>query len=408
LKHRVFITGMGIVSCIGNDLDNVTNALRRSCSGIRHMPEYQARGLRSHVAGIPDLAAEPPIERKLRRFMADAAVYGWHAMRKAIGHAGITPREIADPRTGLMVGSGVASPSRHDEALRIFEASGLDKLKPYFVPQIMGSTVSGNLAQAFGICGPSYSITAACATSAHCIGNAAELIRHGVLDRAFAGGAEEVSWNLNVLFDAMGTLSTRWNAEPARASRPFDRARDGFVIAGGAGILLLESEASARAAGRRPLAELAGYGACSSPRDMVYPDSDAIAAAIRAALADAGEPRIDYINPHATSTPSGDGAELDAIAHAFPQGIPPIAATKGLTGHSIGAISAQEAILSVLMMQHGFIAASANLEQPDPGYEHFPIVRAATPAAIEAALSVSIGFGGTNVALVLRNADGAL
>jgi 3-oxoacyl-[acyl-carrier-protein] synthase-1 len=400
--RRVVVTGLGIVSCIGTELDAVADALRHSRSGIRHVPEYAELGLASQVAGIPDLGDEPAIPRKLKRFMADAGVYAWHAMRKAIDDAGIPPAEIRDPRTALIVGSGVGSPYRHDEALAIFRQRGLEKLLPYYVPQVMGSTTSGNLVQAFGIGGPSYSITAACASSAHCIGNGYQMIRHGMVDRAFVGGAEEVCWTSTVLFDAMGALSTRRNGDPLTASRPFDRDRDGFVIAGGAAVLLLEAEEVARRRGARIYGEIAGYGASSDSADMVQPNADGIARAMRAALVEAGQPTIDYINPHATSTPSGDVAELDAIRTVFGEDIPKISATKGLTGHSIAAISAQEAIFCLLMMRDGFVAASANLDRTDLGYEHLPINQSTISRPIETALSASIGFGGTNAALIFR------
>lgn len=402
--QRVVITGLGIVSCIGNDLDTVADALRHSRSGIRHVPEYEALGLNSRVAGIPDIAGEPPIDRKLRRFMGDASIYAYHAMRKAIDDAELPASEVRSQRTALIVGSGVGSPYRHNQALEIFREKGLDKLLPYYVPQVMGSTTSANLALAFGVAGPSYSITAACASSAHCIGNASELIRHGVVERAFVGGSEEVCWTSTVLFDAMGALSTRWNHRPEEASRPFDTGRDGFVIAGGAGILLLESEAVARRRGARIYGVVAGYGATSDGADMVQPDVRGASRAVQAALAQAGNPPIDYINPHATSTPLGDIAELDAIRAVFGEEIPPISGTKALTGHSIAAVGAQEAIFCLLMMKHGFLAASANLSAPDPGYVPVPFVRQTAEKEIGACISNSIGFGGTNASLVFTRA----
>jgi 3-oxoacyl-[acyl-carrier-protein] synthase I len=398
--RRVVITGLGIVSSIGNDLDTVTDALRRSRSGIRHVPEYEALGLRSRVAGIPDISGEPVIDRKLRRFMGDASIYAYHAMRKAIEDAEIPAADIRSPRTALIVGSGVGSPYRHHEALEIFKEKGLDKLLPYYVPQVMGSTTSANLSHAFNVGGPSYSITAACASSAHCIGNASELIRHGVVDRAIVGGAEEVCWTSTVLFDAMGALSTRWNHCPETASRPFDVDRDGFVIAGGAAILLLESDEAARSRGAKIYGEVAGYGATSDGSDMVQPDIQGAARAMKTALAAAGNPHIDYINPHATSTPLGDRAELEAIRSVFGQDIPPLSGTKGLSGHSIAAIGAQEAIFCLLMMRHGFVAASGNLNRIDPGYEDMPVARQTTQRTIDTCISNSIGFGGTNASVV--------
>lgn len=400
--RRVVITGMGIVSCVGNDLDSVAQALRHSRSGIRYMPEYEELGLKSRVAGIPDVSGEPPIDRKLRRFMGDASIYAYHAMRKAIEDAEISRADIRDPRTALIVGSGVGSPYRHHEALEIFKQKGLDKILPYYVPQVMGSTASANLTHAFNVGGPSYGITAACASSAHCIGNAFELIRHGVVDRAFAGGSEEVCWTSTVLFDAMGVLSTRWNHQPEIASRPFDSERDGFVIAGGAAILLLESEESAQRRGAKIYGEVAGYGAASEGGDMVQPIVRGASRAMQAALASAGNPRVDYINPHATSTPVGDIAELDAIRIVFGDDVPRLSATKSLTGHSIAASGAQEAIFCMLMMQHAFVAASANLMEIDQGYETMPVARQTIERKIDVCISNSLGFGGTNASLVLR------
>ena len=398
---RVVITGMGIVSCIGNSLESVTHALRHSRPGIRYMPEYEALGLRSRVAGIPDISTGPAIERKHRRFMGDASIYATHAMRQAVDDSRMTASTIADPRTALIVGSGLGSPHRHEEALQILRTRGLDKLLPYYMPQVMSSTVSANLVHAFGISGPSYSLTAACATSAYCIGNAFDMIRHGIVDRAFVGGAEEVTWTTAVLFEAMGALSTRWNDQPHRASRPFDRARDGFVAGGGAGIIVLESEESALHRGARIHAEMTGFGGATQADDMVQPDLRGPARAMRAALASAGNPKIDYVNPHATSTPAGDAVELAAIRAVFPGRVPPISATKGLTGHTLGACSVHEAIFSVLMMNHGFVAASANLESLDDAHRDMPVVRETTSAPVDVCMSNSLGFGGANASIVL-------
>lgn len=400
--RRVVVTGIGIVSCIGNDPDAVTASLRDSRCGIRHVAEYAELGLKSQVAGVPDLSAEPAIDRKSRRFMADAAVYAHHAMRKACADAALTEDEISHPRAGLIVGSGVGSPYQHYQAIELFKARGIGKLPPYFVPQVMGSTTSACLAMAYGIQGPSYSITSACASSAHCIGNGAELVRHGILDRVFVGGAEEVCWTSTILFDAMGALSTGRNDDPATASRPFDRDRDGFVIAGGAAILVLEAEETARARGARIYGEVAGYGACSDGKDMVQPDARGAARAMRAALESAGNPAIDYINTHSTSTPLGDMVELDGIRQVFGDAIPPVSSTKGLTGHAIAASGAQEAIYCLLMMERGFLAASANLFTPDSAAAGVPILRQGLEQPVGTALSNSIGFGGTSVALVFR------
>ena len=400
--RKVVITGFGIMSCIGNDADTVSAALRAGKSGIRQVPEYAELGLNSQVAGVPDLAGEPAIDRKTRRFMADAAIYAHHAMRKAVDGAQLSKAEISNPRTGLIVGSGVGSPYQHVQAAELLKTRGLSKIAPYYVPQVMGSTTSASLAMAWGIQGPSYSITSACATSAHCIGNAADQIRHGLLDRAFVGGAEEVCWTSTMLFDAMGALSTHHNATPETASRPFDRDRDGFVIAGGAGILVLEAEEVALARGAKILGEIAGYAAVSDGKDIVQPDARGAARAMQGALANAGHPLIDYINPHATSTPLGDAAELEGIRQVFGDAIPAVSSTKGLSGHAIAASGAQEAIYCLLMMEHGFVAASANLFAPDAAAADIPIVRQTTTRRIDTALSNSIGFGGTSVSLVLR------
>lgn len=402
--QRVAITGLGITSCIGNELNSVVSALRTSTSGIRFIDEYRELGLNSQIAGIPDISGLPKIDRKLRRFMGDAAIYAYYAMRQAIDDASILPAEVEDSRTALIIGSGVGSPLTHFQAMSTLRTRGLDKVLPYTVPQVMGSTCSANLAMAFRIGGPSYSLSAACATSAHCIGNAWELIRHGVVDRAFVGGAEEIRWTIAAPFDAMGALSTGWNDRPQESSRPFDIHRDGFVIAGGAGVLLLESESAARKRGARIHAYLAGYGATTGGNDMVLPDVSSCARAMRIALEQAGNPIIDYINPHATSTPLGDTAELDAIRDVFGESTPAIAATKGLTGHSIGATSAQEAIFCVLMMQHEFIPKSANLNSLEPGYQHLNIIQQTLNRPINFALSNSIGFGGTNASLIFAHA----
>lgn len=399
--QRVAITGLGITSCIGNDLERVTTALRTATSGIRFVEEFRALGLNSQVAGIPDISGEAKIDRKLRRFMGDAAIYAYHAMRHAIDDARIAQVDINDARTALIIGSGVGSPFAHYQAMHTLRTRGLEKVLPYTVPQVMGSTCSANLAIAFSIGGPSYSLSAACATSAHCIGHAWEMIRHGVIDRAFVGGSEEIQWTIAAPFDAMGALSTARNDRPQQASRPFDIDRDGFVIAGGAGILLLESEAAARQRGARIHAYLAGYGASTGGSDMVLPDVPSCERAMRLALASAGNPTVDYINPHATSTPLGDSAELAAIRKVFCDTDTAIAATKGLTGHAIGAISAQEAILCVLMMQHGFIPESLNLDTPDPACLDMNIVRKTRERPVDVALSNSIGFGGTNASLLI-------
>lgn len=390
---------MGIVSCLGNDPDSVEHSLRGGRSGIRHVPEYAELGLRSCVAGIPDIEKEPPVDRKLRRFMGDAALYAYHAMRRALDDAGLEPSQISHPRTGLIVGSGVGSPFEHVAAVDNLRSSGLSKVLPYTVPRVMGSTSSACLSTAFSILGTSFSLTSACATSAHCMGQAAELIRFGRQDIVFAGGAEEVKWTSTSLFDAMGALSTAYN-DPT-ASRPFDVGRDGFVIAGGAGILVLEELEHARQRGARIHGELIGYGACCDGLDMVTPSSEGAARAMRLALADAGGP-VDYINAHATSTPLGDASELKAIRDVFGSEMPLISSTKGLSGHAIAASGAHEAIFSLLMLGRGFVAGCANVSGLDPACADMPIVTSCLARRIDTVLSNSFGFGGTNACLVFR------
>jgi 3-oxoacyl-[acyl-carrier-protein] synthase I len=403
--RRVLVTGMGIVSCIGNDLDTVARALHEGRSGIGAAPEFAANGLASQVAGIPSLESLPPVKRPLRRFMSEPALYAYHAMAGALADAGLKDAEITGERTALIVGSGVSSTYEIAETIALAKAQGTRKVPPYVVPRIMGSTVSANLATAYHIHGPSYSIVSACSTSAHCIGHGAELIQMGKVDRVIAGGAEEVRWPMAALFDAMGALSTAYNDRPAKAARPYDRKRDGFVVSGGAGIVVLEAEEVAKARQARVRAELAGYAATSDGADMVAPRADGIARAMRAAQREAGA-RIDYINTHGTSTVAGDLMELDAIREVFGENLPLISSTKGLTGHSIGAAGAHEAIYCLLMMERGFIAACANLEDPDPAIRGLPIVDRTRSATLDAVMSNSLGFGGTNASLVFRRWPG--
>lgn len=397
--HRVVITGMGIVSCLGNDLDSVEAALRNGESGIRRVPEYETLGLRSTIAAVPTLAEEPPLERKYRRFMGDAALYAYHAMRSALIDAGLDEAEISHPRTGLVVGSGVGSPYEHHLATEKLLSSGLSKVPPYAVPRIMGSTTSACLSTIFGIQGVSYSMSSACATGAHCIGHGAELIQLGKQDRVIAGAAEETRWTTSAMFDAMGALSTATN--DAKASRPFDAGRDGFVIGGGGGILVLESLESAKRRGARIYAELAGYGACCDGGDMVTPSAEGAARAMRLALAGLDCP-VDYINAHATSTRLGDLSELAAIREVFGGTAPPISSTKGLTGHPIAASAAHEAIYSLLMMSRGFLAGCAHVETLDPACAGLPILLHTEERRIDTVLSNSFGFGGTNACLLFR------
>jgi len=396
---------MGIVSCIGNDLESVARSLREGRSGIVAAPEFAENGLASHVAGIPSLDSLPPVKRPLRRFMSDPALYAYHAMSAALADAGLEAGEITDERTALVVGSGVSSTYEIAETIALAKSHGPRKIPPYVVPRIMGSTASANLATAFHIRGASYSIVSACSTSAHCIGHGAELIQMGKADRVIAGGAEEVRWPMAALFDAMGALSTGYNDRPAKAPRPYDRKRDGFVVAGGGGIVVLEAEEIARARKARVRAELAGYGATSDGADMVAPKADGIARAMRIALREANV-RIDYINTHGTSTVAGDLMELDAIREVFGSDLPAISSTKGLTGHAIGAAGVHEAIYCLLMMERDFIAACANLEEPDPAIRGLPIVDKMRAARLGAVMSNSLGFGGTNASLVFRRWQG--
>jgi len=400
--RRVVVTGMGLVSCLGNDLGSVEQALRHGRSGVRPVPEYAELGLRSCVAGIPDVADEPPVDRKLRRFMGDAPLYAYHAARRALAESGLDAAQLTNSRTGLIVGSGVGSPFEHVAAIDKFREAGLSKVLPYTIPRVMGSTVSACLATAFGITGTSYALTSACATSAHCIGHAAELIRSGKQDVVIAGGAEEVSWTQTVLFDAMGALSTAYN--DSTASRPFDKERDGFVIAGGAGILVLEELEHACRRGANIIAELVGYGACSDGCDMVSPSPDGAARVMRLALEEAGG-SVDYINAHATSTPLGDVSELKAIETVFGDRVPRISSTKGLTGHPIAAAGVQEAIFSLLMLEHDFIAGCVNISELDSACAGLPIIVESIDSHLDTVMSNSFGFGGTNACLVFRRYD---
>jgi len=397
--RRVVVTGMGVVSCLGNTLAAVSAALRDSRSGIRVVPAFVEMGLRSHVAGAPQIDLTAEIDRKLKRFMGDAAAYAYVSMRDAMADAGLDAEAIHDPRIGVIAGSGGGSPQWQIETGELLRAKGVRKVGPYMVPRTMCSTVSATLATGFGIRGLSYSISAACATSAHCIGAAADLIRHGVQDVMFAGGGEEVHWGMTAQFDAMGALSTSFNATPAVASRPYDTARDGFVIAGGGGMLVLEDYEHAKARGAQIHAELVGYGVTSDGADMVAPSGEGAVRCMQMALADVSVP-IDYLNTHGTSTPLGDIVELNAVREVFGHEVPPLSSTKALTGHSLGAASVHEAIYSLLMLRDGFVAASANIDTLDPRAEGFPIVRESRAATLDTVMSNSFGFGGTNGTLV--------
>ncbi|ATJ84391.1 beta-ketoacyl-ACP synthase I [Halomonas beimenensis] len=399
--RRVVVTGLGIVSCLGNDAQQVLEALRNGRSGIRFKDDYAELGFRSQVAGVVDIDLEALVDRKLRRFMGDAAAYAYVSMAQAIEDAGLTPEQVSNERTGLIAGSGGASSANQVEAADVMRAKGLRRVGPYRVTRTMGSTVSACLATPFRIKGVNYSISSACATSAHCIGSAMEQIQMGKQDVVFAGGGEEEHWTLSCLFDAMGALSTQYNETPEKASRPYDQARDGFVIAGGGGMLVLEELEHAKARGARIYAELVGYGATSDGYDMVAPSGEGAVRCMRQAL-DTVDGDIDYINTHGTSTPVGDVAELKAVREVFGDTTPAMSSTKSLTGHSLGATGVQEAIYSLLMMEHDFIAASANVEALDEQAEGFDIVTETRDARIERVLSNSFGFGGTNACLVLQ------
>jgi 3-oxoacyl-[acyl-carrier-protein] synthase-1 len=390
---------MGIVSCLGNKASEVTHALRDSLSGIHAVPDYVERGLRSQVAGVPDIDLEALIDRKLKRFMGDAAAYAYVAMRDAIADAGLAIEHIRHPRSGVIAGSGGGSARWQIETGELLREKGVRRIGPYMVPRTMCSTVSATLATAFGILGLSYSIAAACATSAHCIGAGADLIRHGAQDIVFAGGGEEVHWGMTSQFDAMGALSTAYNGTPGVASRPYDAGRDGFVIAGGGGILVLEEYEHAKARGARIHAELVGYGVTSDGADMVAPSGEGAVRCMRMALANVSGP-VSYVNTHGTATQVGDIVELQALREVFGDDVPPLSSTKALTGHSLGAASVHEAIYSLLMMREGFMAGSANIDELDPRAEGFPILRASREAKIDTVMSNSFGFGGTNGTLV--------
>ena len=400
MNRRIAITGMGIASCLGNDLDTVSASLRDSRAGIRFLPDHAEQGLRSQVGGAVELDLDAAIDRKLKRFMSDAAAYSYVSMRDAIADAGLDEAQVSHPRTGLVAGSGGGSSHWQVETADILRERGVRKVGPYMVPRTMCSTVSANLATAFKIKGVSYSISAACATSAHCIGAAADLIRHGAQDIVFAGGGEDLHWSMSVMFDAMGALSTSFNDRPQQASRPYDADRDGFVIAGGGGMLVLEDWDHAIARGARIHAELVGYGVTSDGADMVAPSGEGAVRCMHMALEGVRGRKVDYLNTHSTSTPLGDVTELQAVREVFGEALPPLSSTKALSGHSLGAASVHEAIYCLLMMRDGFIAGSANIDKLDERAEGFPIVRESRDARLDLVASNSFGFGGTNSTLV--------
>jgi len=405
--RRVVVTGMGIVSCIGTDLASVLASLKEGKSGIVYRPQYEERGMRSHVAGAVDIDYASLIDRKDVRFMGAAAAYGYLSLQQAIADAGLEPGDISNIRTGLIMGAGGSSTEDQVETADILREKGLKRIGPYRVTRTMGSTVSACTATPFKIKGVSYSISSACATSAHCIGNAMELIQLGKQDVVFAGGGEAEHWTLSCMFDAMGALSTRYNATPGQASRPYDVDRDGFVIAGGGGVLVVEALDHALARGAKIYGELTGYGATSDGEDMVAPSGEGAIRCMQMAMSTAKRP-LDYINTHGTSTPVGDVKEIGAIRSTFAgKSIPAISSTKSLTGHSLGATGVQEAIYSLLMMQHDFIAASAQIDNLDPAVADMPIVRQRIDnQRLDAVMSNSFGFGGTNATLVFERYEG--
>jgi 3-oxoacyl-[acyl-carrier-protein] synthase-1 len=400
--RRVVITGIGIVSSIGNNKAEVTRALREGRSGIEYIPEYKELGFRSQVAGTVNINPEELIDRKLYRFMGNSAAYNYIAMQEAVADSGLGEDMVSNDRTGLIAGSGGASTQNVALAVDTLRTKGIRRVGPYMVPRTMSSTNSACLATPFKIRGVNYSISSACSTSAHCIGNAAELIQFGKQDIVFAGGGEELHWTLTLMFDAMGALSSKYNDTPETASRPYDATRDGFVIAGGGGMVVLEELEHAQARGARIYAELVGYGATSDGYDMVQPSGEGAVRCMRQAMATVREP-VDYINAHGTSTPVGDMRELEAVRNVFGDKIPRINSTKSLSGHSLGAAGVHEAIYSLLMMQEDFLCASANINELDPAGADFPIIRDRVDnAGVNVMMSNSFGFGGTNATLVFR------
>jgi 3-oxoacyl-[acyl-carrier-protein] synthase-1 len=403
---RVVVTGIGIVSSVGVGCNAVSEALRKGQSGIRFSQAYADLGFRSHIHGDIEADLDQQIDRKLKRFMGDAAAYNYLAMEEAVSNSGLTQEQVSDLRTGLVMGSGGGSPANIVEAADLLRQRGVKRVGPYRVTRTMASTATACLGTAYKIRGVSYAISSACATSAHCIGNAAELIQMGKQDVVFAGGGEEVHWSTSVMFDAMGALSSSYNDRPESASRAYDANRDGFVISGGAGVLVLESLSHAEARGAPVYAELVGYGATSDGHDMVQPSGDGAARCMAQALQSVDGP-IDYLNAHGTSTPVGDIAELGAIRQVFGDQMPRIASTKSLTGHALGAAGVNEAVYALLMLREDFISASANIQELDSMAEGYPIVRELqVDAGLNQVMSNSFGFGGTNCTLVFRRFTG--
>jgi 3-oxoacyl-[acyl-carrier-protein] synthase-1 len=398
--RRVVVTGIGIVSCLGKNKEEVLGSLQQGKSGISHQPEYAEKGFKSHIAGSIDIDFSELIDRKLLRFMGESAAYSYLSMQEAIADAGLSDDQVSNVRTGLIAGSGGASAANIVEAADGMREKGLRRVGPYRVTRTMGSTVSACLATPFKIKGVNYSITSACSTSAHCIGNAMELIQLGKQDVVFAGGGEELHWTQTVLFDAMGALSSKYNDTPEQASRAYDANRDGFVIAGGGGMLVVEELEHAKARGAKIYAELVGYGATSDGYDMVAPSGEGAARCMQQAMSTIDKP-IDYINAHGTSTPAGDIQELKAVKEVFGDNCPKVSSTKSLSGHSLGAAGVQEAVYSLLMQQNNFIAASANIDNLDDGADGMPVVTEKLENVdLTTIMSNSFGFGGTNASLV--------
>jgi 3-oxoacyl-[acyl-carrier-protein] synthase I len=407
VMRRVVVTGMGIVSSIGNNTQEVLASLREAKSGISRADQYAELGFRCQVHGAPTLDPAQSVDRRAMRFLGTGSAWNHVAMEQALRDAGLEQNEISHERIGIIMGSGGPSTRTIVEAADTTRTKGPKRVGPFAVPKAMSSMASATLATWFKIKGVNYSISSACATSNHCIGNAAEIIQIGKQDMIFAGGCEDLDWTMSVLFDAMGAMSTKFNDTPAKASRAYDANRDGFVIAGGAGVLVLEELEHAKARGAKVYAEIAGYGATSDGYDMVAPSGEGAERCMRIALSTVKAP-VDYINPHATSTPAGDGPEIEAYRKVFGSGdkCPPIAATKSLTGHSLGAAGVHEAIYSLLMMNNGFICESANIENLDPAFADMPIVRERRDnVTLGCVLSNSFGFGGTNASIVLKHLD---
>ncbi len=405
--RRAVVTGLGIVSSIGNNRDEVIDSLRTGRSGIVHAPVYEEMGFRSHVHGPINLDLDEVIDRKIKRFMGDGAAYNYLAMEQAIADSGLADNEVSNFRTGLVMGSGGPSTSNLVDAADILRSKGVKKVGPYMVTRAMSSTNTACLATPFKIKGVNYTISSACATSAHCIGHAMELIQLNKQDVVFAGGGEELHWTMSVLFDAMGALSSKYNDAPATASRPYDATRDGFVISGGGGVLVIEELEHAKARGAKIYAELVGYGATSDGYDMVQPSGEGAVRCMQQAMATVAD-KIDYINAHGTSTPVGDTRELEALRQVFgADNVPQVSSTKSLTGHALGAAGVNEAIYSLLMMEQNFLSASANISELDPEVGNIPVIRAYQDnVTLNTIMSNSFGFGGTNATLIFQRYNG--